>query len=110
MSHANPAPTRCSFCRAELGEGLALPIPGSRAHGQRSQTGHFCSARCRNCVLALAALHPSPLASGEFITKRALVTDRLLYLWRDGRGPDPVLVLAAARKASRGLKFAATAN
>jgi hypothetical protein len=108
MSHGNPAPSNCSFCRATLGEDLQLPIPGSRAHGQRSQTGHFCSARCRNCVLALAALHPSPLASGDFISKRALVTDHLLALWRRGKGPDPVLVLEAARNASRGLNAAGT--
>ena len=87
-----------------------MPIPGSRAHGQRSQTGQFCSARCRDCVLALAALHPSPLASSDFVDKRALVTDRLLDLWRHGQGPDPALVLAAARNASRGLNIAVTAN
>jgi hypothetical protein len=51
----------------------------------------------------LAALHPSPLASGDFISTRTLLIDRLLDLWRQGRGPDPALVLQAAETASRGL-------
>jgi hypothetical protein len=98
---------RCSFCRAELGEGVELTIPGSGAHGQRASTSSFCSTYCRNCVLALAALHPSPLASSDFLSKRALLTDRLLDLWRRGEGPDPALVLQAAEGASRGLTIAA---
>ena len=53
--------SRCSFCRAELDQSLKLTIPGSRLSGQRGPTGLFCSTHCRNCVLALAALHPSPL-------------------------------------------------
>ena len=110
MSHPGAKPSRCSFCRAELGEGLEVAILGSRARGQRAQTGHFCSTRCHNCVLALAALHPSPLASGEFIARRGLLTDRLLDLWRRGNGPDPGVVLEAARHASCGLPFAATAD
>jgi hypothetical protein len=97
---------RCSFCRAELG-GLELTIPGSGKHGQCASTGRFCSTHCRNCVLALAALHPSPLASADFISKRALVTDRLLDLWRQGQGPDPGLVLQAANRAGCGLPTAA---
>jgi hypothetical protein len=56
--------------------------------------------------MALAALHPSPLASSDFITKRALLTDRLLDLWRHGHGPDPALVLQAARAASSGFASA----
>jgi hypothetical protein len=95
---------RCSFCRAELGESLELTIPDK--HGQRRSTGCFCSAHCRNCVLALAALHPSPLASDDFVSTRGLLTDRLLGLWRQGRGPDPLLVLQAAEGASRGLRTA----
>jgi hypothetical protein len=95
--------SRCSFCQTELGESLELTIPGSGKHGQRESTGCFCSTHCRNCVLALAALHPSPLASYDFISQRALVTDRLLDLWRHGQGPDPVLVLEAANRAGCGL-------
>lgn len=93
----------CSFCRAELVEAVVLTIPGSRGRGQRSTTGWFCSARCGDCVLALAALNPSPLASREFIAKRTLLTDRLLELWRRGSGPEPSLVLEAARQAGSGL-------
>jgi hypothetical protein len=96
-------PLRCSFCQAELGEDLGLMTPGSGKHGQRTSASRFCSPRCRDCVLALAALHPSPLASDEFISKRSLLTDRLLDLWRSGQGPDPALVLGAARAASNGL-------
>jgi hypothetical protein len=51
----------------------------------------------------LAALNPSPLASREFIAKRTLLTDRLLELWRRGSGPEPSLVLEAARQAGSGL-------
>jgi hypothetical protein len=97
---------RCSFCRAALGEGLELTIPGSGAHGQRSSTSSFCSTYCRNCVLALAALNPSPLASSDFLSTRALLTDRLLELWRRRAGPDPALVLQAAEAASCGLAIA----
>ena len=96
----------CSFCRAELDEGLELASPRSGTHGQRLSTGSFCSARCRDCVSALAALHPSPLASRAFISTRTLLTDRLLELWRRGAGPDPALVLQAARGASCGLVVA----
>ena len=60
-------------------------------------------AHCRDCVLALAALHPSPLASSDFISRRALVTDRLLHLWRHGQGPDPGIVLRATLSAVAGL-------
>ena len=95
--------SRCSFCRAELDQSLKLTIPGSRLSGQRGPTGLFCSTHCRNCVLALAALHPSPLASDDFLIKRALLTDGLLDLWRRGQGPDPALVLEAAKRASCGL-------
>jgi len=98
---------RCSFCQAELGEGLELTNLGSGAHCQRVSTGSFCSTHCRDCVHALAALHPSPLASSEFIAKRALLTDRLLDLWRHGQGPDPALVVRAAEGASNGLAIAA---
>jgi hypothetical protein len=101
--------SRCSSCRAELGESLELTIPGSARHGQRASTGSFCSTHCRNCVLALAALHPSPLASDDFIVTRALLTDRLLDLWRHGRGPDPGLVLQAAERASCGFPAASPA-
>jgi hypothetical protein len=100
---------RCSFCRAELGEGLELTIPGSGSHGQRASTGCFCSTHCRNCVLALAALHPSPLASDDFVLTRALLTDQLLSLWRQGEGPDPGLVLQAAGRASCGFPTVAPA-
>lgn len=92
---------RCSFCRAELGDNVELTIAGRHGHGR--STGSFCSAHCRNCVLALAALHPSPLAPDEFVSRRGVLTDRLLDLWRHGRGPDPELVLRAAERASCGL-------
>jgi hypothetical protein len=103
VSKRSAKDSRCSFCRAELGESLELTIPGSGKHGQHASMGCFCSTHCRNCVLALAALHPSPLASYDFISQRALVTDRLLDLWRHGQGPDPVLVLEAANRAGCGL-------
>jgi hypothetical protein len=99
--------SRCSFCRAELDESLKLTIPGSGKNGRRTSISSFCSTHCRACVLALAALHPSPLASTDFLSKRALLTDRLLELWRRGQGPDPALVLEAAKRASCGLPFSA---
>ena len=76
---------------------------GTRAHGQRMSASRFCSTRCRDCVLALEALNPSPLAPYDFITRRALLTDRLIHLWRSGKGPDPALVLRAARDSHSGL-------
>ena len=97
---------RCSFCQAEIGEDLELTTPGSGKHGHRTPTSSFCSTYCRDAVLALAALHPSPLASSEFVSKRALLTDRLLDLWRHGQGPDPALVLQAAEAAGCGLAIA----
>ena len=109
VSNRSAKDSCCSFCRAELGESLELTIPGSGKHGQRASTGCFCSAHCRNCVLALAALHPSPLASDDFISQRSLLTDRLLDLWRHGQGPDPVLVLQAAKRAGCGLPPSAPA-
>jgi hypothetical protein len=66
-------------------------------------SSRFCSPRCRRCVLALAALNPSPLVSDAFISRRAVLTDRLLDLWRGGHGPDPALVLHAALAAGSGL-------
>jgi hypothetical protein len=85
----------CSLCRVELGVGSTLA-------GENGE-GTFCSEHCRNCVLALAALHPSVLASHEFVSRRGLLIDQLLNLWRHGRGPDPRLVLEAAQRASRGM-------
>jgi hypothetical protein len=90
---------RCSFCQAELSEADAAP----GKQGLRASSSRFCSARCRDCVLALEALNPSPLASYDFILTRGLITDRLIDLWRSGEGPDPTLVLRAARSASSGL-------
>jgi hypothetical protein len=101
------AKLRCSFCRAKLGDNPELTISGD---GQRRTTGSFCSARCRTCVLALAALHPSSLAPDDFVVTRALLTDRLLDLWRRGEGPDPELVLQAAERASCGLPEADAAR
>jgi hypothetical protein len=101
------ATLRCSFCRAELGDNPELTIAGKDGQGGRS-TGSFCSARCRSCVLALAALHPSPLAPEEFVARRGVLTDRLLDLWRRGGGPDPALVLQAAEHVSCGLPNAAS--
>jgi hypothetical protein len=106
MSNRSAKGPCCSFCRATLGESVELTLSGSGKHGQRGTTGSFCSMRCRNCVLALAALHPSPLASDDFISTRTLLTDRLLNLWRRGQGPDPGLVLQAAERASCGLPAA----
>lgn len=99
---------RCSFCQAELGEDVELMPPSAR-HDQRT-SGSFCSTDCRDRVLALAALHPSPLASHDFIARRTLLTDRLLDLWRRGQGPDPAAVLKAARAASTGLATAETSD
>ena len=92
---------RCSFCQAELGDNPELTTTDRERYG--ASTGTFCSPHCRNCVLALAALHPSPLATDDFASKRGVLTDRLLDLWRHGRGPDPGLVLRAAEHASCGL-------
>lgn len=97
---------RCAFCQAELSEGRELMTQGSGALGKRIPTSRFCSAYCRDCVLALVALAPSPLASSEFIARRGLLSDRLLALWRHGRGPEPALVLQAAEAANRGLASA----
>ena len=101
-----PKQVRCSFCQSEFDEDFQLPPLRSAAHRRRAPTSSFCSTYCRDCVLALAALHPSPLASGDFISKRALLTDQLLHLWRQRRGPDPALVLQAAETACRGLVIA----
>ena len=98
---------RCSFCQAELGEDIEL-TPSRRGKNDQRTSSSFCSTHCRDCVLALVALHPSPLASSDFIARRGLVTDRLLDLWRHGQGPDPALVLQAARAASTGLASAET--
>jgi hypothetical protein len=97
---------RCSFCQAELGEDIELTPARIGKHTSSS----FCSTHCRDCVQALAALHPSPLASHDFVARRALLTDRLLDLWRRGQGPDPALVLKAARAASSGLASAETSD
>jgi hypothetical protein len=101
--NGNAGQLRCSFCQAEIGEDLELTTPGSGKHGHRTSASSFCSTYCRDAVLALAALHPSPLASSEFVATRALLTDRLLDLWRHGQGPDPALVLQAAEAAGCGL-------
>jgi hypothetical protein len=100
-----PERSRCSFCQGDV-HSLDLTIPDSVAHGERASNGRFCSTRCRDCVRALAALHPSPLAPRAFVEQRALLTDQLLDLWRQNRGPDPALVLRAAQNASHGLSFA----
>jgi hypothetical protein len=94
---------RCSFCQAALGAENEPMSAGAGAHGRRMSASRFCSTRCRDCVLALEALNPSPLASYDFITRRALLTDRLIDLWRSGQGPDPTLVLRAARASNSGL-------
>ena len=59
----------------------------------------FCSSRCRDCVLALGALNPPVFSTAGFLERRALLTDRLLQLWRAGKGPEPALVLRAAERA-----------
>ena len=99
----SPKQVRCSFCQSEFDENVELTPLRSAAHRGRASTSSFCSTYCRDCVLALAALHPSPLASSDFISTRTLLIDRLLDLWRQGQGPDPALVLQAAETASRGL-------
>jgi len=101
-----PNQVRCSFCQTAFDDDLELTPPRSAAHRRRVSTSSFCSTYCRDCVLALAALHPSPLASGHFISSRTLLIDRLLDLWRQGRGPDPALVLEAAETAGSGLAIA----
>ena len=109
VSAARPKLLRCSFCQAEVDEHdeLTPAAPASRAASQRGSIGRFCSTHCRDCVLALEALNPSPLAEDDFVKRRALLTDRLLELWRQGRGPDPALVLQAAKRAGAELKPAA---
>jgi len=101
-----PKQVRCSFCQSEFDAAVELAPLSSLAHRRRASSGRFCSTYCRDCVLALAALHPSPLASDDFISTRALLIDRLLDLWREKKGPDPALVLQAAETASRGLVIA----
>ena len=54
---------RCSFCQSAFDDSLELTPLRSAAHRRRASTSSFCSTYCRDCVLALAALHPSPLAS-----------------------------------------------
>ena len=96
------APERLGLALADV-EADHLPVAGLvHGVGKHERLRHDAS----HCVLALAALHPSPLASSDFISKRALLTDRLLDLWRHGQGPDPTLVLQAARAASSGLASA----
>jgi hypothetical protein len=98
-----PLGLRCSFCQAELGQETEPVDTAPGKQRQRTSVSRFCSARCRDCVLALEALNPSPLASYDFILRRGLLTDRLIDLWRSGKGPDPTLVLRAARSSSNGL-------
>jgi hypothetical protein len=105
LTHAPIAPTvravrtspkapklSCSFCRADLDHYAEQVLIGNNGEGS------YCSAHCRNCVLALAALHPPVLAPYEFVLRRGVLTDHLLDLWRHGRGPDPSLVLQAAER------------
>ena len=61
---------RCSFCQVGLGEGIGLTTQGFEKQRHRTTSSSFCSTRCRDCVLALAELHPSPLASDDFIARR----------------------------------------
>jgi len=82
----------CSFCKADLDHRAEPTLAGN------SVEGSYCSAYCRNCVLALAALHPPVLAPYEFVSRRGVLTDQLLDLWRHGQGPDPSLVLQAAER------------
>lgn len=105
LTHAPIAPTAravrtsptapklsCSFCRADLDHQAEQAFIGNNGEGS------YCSAHCRNCVLALAALHPPVLAPHEFVLRRGVLTDQLLDLWRHGQGPDPSLVLQAAER------------
>jgi len=105
LTHAPIAPTvravrtsptapklSCSFCRADLDHYAEPVLLGNNGQGS------YCSAHCRNCVLALEALHPPVLASHEFVVRRGVLTDQLLDLWRHGQGPDPSLVLQAAER------------
>ena len=71
---------RCSFVRPCLARTSLLRPRGAGLPGQRTSGSSSCSTYCRDSVLALAALHPSPLASSDFISTRALLTDRLLDL------------------------------
>ena len=87
-----PKKLNCSFCRADLEHHAGQTLTGNNGEGS------YCSAHCRNCVLALSALHPSVLAPYEFVLRRGVLTDQLLDLWREGRGPDPSLVLQAAER------------
>jgi len=105
MSASRPSVSYCSFCRSEIDseDNQAAARPG--AHGRRTPNGQYCSERCRDCVLALAALHPSPLAPADFVERRTMLTDRLLELWRKGKGPDPAVVLRAAEHVGHGLSF-----
>ena len=64
---------RCSFCQVGLGEGIGLTTHGFEKQRHRTTSSSFCSTRCRDCVLALAELHPSPLATDDFIARRALL-------------------------------------
>jgi hypothetical protein len=82
----------CSFCRADLEHHAEQTLTGNNGEGS------YCSAHCRNCVLALSALHPSVLAPYEFVLRRGVLTDQLLNLWRHGLGPDPSLVLQAVER------------
>jgi hypothetical protein len=88
------ASVRCSFCTSEVEDSAAVRIrtPG----GHCRELTAFCSFRCRDCVLALGALNPPVLSNARFLDRRTLLTDRLLMLWRNGKGPDPALVLKAA--------------
>ena len=91
--------SRCAFCQTDIADDRAVTIHATGAHGRGRETSCFCSARCRSCVMALAALHPSPLSPEEFIEQRTLICDGLHELRRRGLGPDPALVLRAAERA-----------
>lgn len=93
-------PLTCNFCTAPVPADDVVKMPKLEGGARRDSAGWFCSARCLDCVLALEALHPSPLATWEFRQARGVLIDRLLELWRSGRGPDPVLVLQAAQQAA----------
>jgi len=90
----------CSFCKSAVDDSEAVRIRTPGGHNRELTV--FCSSRCRDCVLALGALNPSVLSSAGFLERRTLLTDRLLELWRDGKGPDPALVLMAAERARLG--------